>query len=84
MQERQRKGEKDRDLLVADILAYRSRFKEAARLYQRAGQEHRALNMYTDLRMFDQAQVNCTNETNELLHISGYLVDGITQIFLTL
>lgn len=54
--DRQRKGEKDRDLLVADILAYRGRFKEAARMYQRGGQEHRALNMYTDLRMFDLAQ----------------------------
>lgn len=52
-----RKGEKEKELYVADILAYRGKFKEAARVYQRCNQEHRALAMYTDLRMFDLAQV---------------------------
>nr|CAD7571465.1 unnamed protein product [Timema californicum] len=56
-QDRQRKGETEKDLLTADILAHRGKFKEAARLYQKLGQEQRALNMYTDLRMFDLAQV---------------------------
>ena len=56
-QERQKKGEKDKDLFVAELLAYKGRFKEAARVYQRTGTEHRALAMYTDLRMFDLAQV---------------------------
>ncbi|CAG2056799.1 unnamed protein product [Timema podura] len=55
-QDRQRKGETEKDLLTADILAHRGKFKEAARLYQKLGQEQRALNMYTDLRMFDLAQ----------------------------
>lgn len=58
MKERQQKGENSRDVFVGDIYAYRGKFKEAARLYQKAGQEHRALTMYTDLRMFDLAQVN--------------------------
>lgn len=58
MKERQQKGENNRDVFVGDIYAYRGKFKEAARLYQKAGQEHRALTMYTDLRMFDLAQVN--------------------------
>ncbi|PSN54470.1 Intraflagellar transport protein 122 [Blattella germanica] len=52
----QRKGEKDKDLYVADILSFRCKFKDAARLYQKCGQEQKALNMYTDLRMFDLAQ----------------------------
>jgi intraflagellar transport protein 122 len=56
-QEQQRRGEKDRGLLVADILAFCCRFKEAAHLYQKCRQEQKALNMYTDLRMFDLAQV---------------------------
>lgn len=42
--------------MVGDILAYRGRFKEAARMYQKGGCEHKALTMYTDLRMFDLAQ----------------------------
>ncbi|KAF2899366.1 hypothetical protein ILUMI_06809 [Ignelater luminosus] len=56
IQERQQKGENNRDVFIGDIYAYRGKFKEAARLYQKAGQEHRALTMYTDLRMFDLAQ----------------------------
>ncbi|XP_075229721.1 intraflagellar transport protein Oseg1 isoform X2 [Lycorma delicatula] len=55
-QERMRKGEREKELFIADILAYRGKFKEAARVYQRCTQEHRALAMYTDLRMFDLAQ----------------------------
>lgn len=44
-------------MLIGDILAYRGRFRDAARMYQKAGQEQKALTMYTDLRMFDLAQV---------------------------
>ncbi|KAB0796579.1 hypothetical protein PPYR_10640 [Photinus pyralis] len=56
IQERQEKGENNNDVFIGDVLAYRGRFKEAARLYVKAGQENRALAMYTDLRMFDLAQ----------------------------
>ncbi|XP_972704.1 intraflagellar transport protein 122 homolog [Tribolium castaneum] len=56
LQEQQKKGETNRDAMIGDIYAHRGRLKEAARLYQKAGQEHKALTMYTDLRMFDLAQ----------------------------
>lgn len=56
-QERQHKGERDKELVLADILAFRCKFKDAAHLYQKCSQEQKALNMYTDLRMFDLAQV---------------------------
>lgn len=46
----------NQDLLKAQVLAFRGRFKEAARLYQRSGNAHRAVTMYTNLRMFDLAQ----------------------------
>ncbi|KDR19634.1 hypothetical protein L798_06155, partial [Zootermopsis nevadensis] len=55
-QERQRKGERDKELFLADILAFRCKYKDAAHLYQKCSQEQKALNMYTDLRMFDLAQ----------------------------
>lgn len=43
--------------MLADIYARRGKFKEAAQLYQKAGQVSKALAMYTDLRMFNLAQV---------------------------
>lgn len=46
-------------MFVGELLAYKGRFKDAARAYQRCQQEHKALAMYTDLRMFDLAQVSC-------------------------
>ncbi|XP_022909973.2 intraflagellar transport protein 122 homolog [Onthophagus taurus] len=56
LQDRQKKGDNNKECMVADIYAYRGKFKEAARMYQKAGFEHKALTMYTDLRMFDLAQ----------------------------
>jgi len=55
-QERQSKGENNHDIFLADILAVRGQFKEAARLYKKANPK-KALEMYTDLRMFHLAQV---------------------------
>lgn len=57
VQERRRRGETSKTLFLADICAYRGEFRHAAQLYQEAGNEQRALDMFTDLRMFDQAQV---------------------------
>lgn len=57
LQELQQKGDLNRDAMIGEIYARRGKLKEAARLYQKAGQEHKALTMYTDLRMFDLAQV---------------------------
>lgn len=39
-----------------DILAYRNQLNEAGKLYKQAGHEDKAINMFTDMRMFDQAQ----------------------------
>lgn len=50
-------NDKDKHCLLADVLAYEGKFKEAARIYQKWGFEHKAFTMYTDLRMFDLAQV---------------------------
>lgn len=50
-------SDKDKHCLLADVLAYEGKFKDAARIYQKWGFEQKAFNMYTDLRMFDLAQV---------------------------
>lgn len=39
-----------------DVLAYRNQLNEASKLYKQAGHEDKAVNMFTDMRMFDQAQ----------------------------
>ena len=56
-QERKKRGENDNMVFLGDVYAYQGKFHEAAKLYKKAGQEHKALNMYTDLRMFDFAKV---------------------------
>ena len=39
------------------MLSYQGKFHEAAKLYKRSGHENLALDMYTDLRMFEYAKV---------------------------
>lgn len=57
MKEKGSHNDKNKHCLLADVLAYEGKFKEAARIYQKWGFEHKAFTMYTDLRMFDLAQV---------------------------
>ena len=56
-QDRQRKDETNNEVFLADILAYQGKFSEAAKLYRKSGNDQLAMNMYSDLRMFDLAQV---------------------------
>lgn len=44
-------------VFLGDVYAYQTKFHEAAKLYKKSNQEQRALNLYTDLRMFDYAKV---------------------------
>ena len=42
--------------LLAEIYAYQGKFSEAAKLFVKAGQVTRAVDMYCDLRQFDKAR----------------------------
>lgn len=39
------------------MFSYQGKFHEAAKLYKRSGHENLALDMYTELRMFEYAKV---------------------------
>ncbi|XP_036188151.1 intraflagellar transport protein 122 homolog isoform X7 [Myotis myotis] len=56
IEERKKQGETNNDLFLADVFAYQGKFHEAAKLYKRSGHENLALDMYTDLRMFEYAK----------------------------
>uniref|UniRef100_A0A8C9MBV0 Intraflagellar transport protein 122 homolog n=1 Tax=Panthera tigris altaica TaxID=74533 RepID=A0A8C9MBV0_PANTA len=51
-----KRGETNNDLFLADVFSYQGKFHEAAKLYKRSGHENLALDMYTDLRMFEYAK----------------------------
>lgn len=60
-QERKKHGENNNELFLADVYAYQGKFHEAAKLYKKSGHENLALDMYSDLRMFDYAKVIVCN-----------------------
>ena len=54
-----KRGETKMNNNLGDYYAYSGRFADAARNYQHAGAPERAMTMFSDLRMFDQAKVCC-------------------------
>lgn len=45
------------NVFIGDILAWQGKFQEAARLYRKCSRSDKAVALFTDLRLFDQAQV---------------------------
>lgn len=56
LRDKQKNSDQPKEVLLGDSLAFAGKFKDAARLYQRSGKSNKALQMYSDLRMFDLAQ----------------------------
>ncbi|XP_071295357.1 intraflagellar transport protein 122 homolog isoform X2 [Agelaius tricolor] len=56
IEDRKKHGENNQELFLADVYAYQGKFHEAAKLYKRSGHESLALEMYSDLRMFEHAK----------------------------
>lgn len=57
LQERKKRGEHDTMVFLGDVYGYQGKFHEGAKLYKKSNHEHKAMNMYTDLRMFEYAKV---------------------------
>ncbi|XP_069142693.1 intraflagellar transport protein 122 homolog isoform X2 [Argopecten irradians] len=56
IEERKKRGEQDTMVFLGDVYGYQGKFHEGAKLYKKANHEHKAMNMYTDLRMFEYAK----------------------------
>ncbi|CAI8013338.1 Intraflagellar transport protein 122 homolog, partial [Geodia barretti] len=56
IEERRKRGENINSVFLADFYAYQSKFEEAAQLYRKAGQDQKAVEMFTDLREFEKAK----------------------------
>lgn len=56
LMEKQKRGQLPKEVLQAEISAFNGKYKEAARFFDKCNMPQRALEMYSDLRMFDLAQ----------------------------
>ncbi|KIH58130.1 hypothetical protein ANCDUO_11671 [Ancylostoma duodenale] len=57
-------------IVRAHVLCYEGKFQEAAALYRANGDDNRAMQLFTDLRMFDEAQevmASASGETQRML-----------------
>jgi len=65
LRDQQQRSAVPKEVLLAENCAFAGKFKEAARLFLKCGQSSRALEMYTDLRMFDLAQEYIKDGTDQ-------------------
>ncbi|EJD73786.1 hypothetical protein LOAG_18816 [Loa loa] len=59
------KKDAKKELMLGFIKAYEGRYREAAILFRKTGCEQKTLEMFTDLRMFDQAQELLSSASGE-------------------
>lgn len=65
VKEAAKRGETKLNINLGDYYAYNGRFQDAARNYQQGGAPDRAMTMFSDLRMFDQARVKFIEITSK-------------------
>lgn len=66
----------DADVLRAELLAYQGKYQEAASTYIKSGHTDEAINMFCELKRFDEAQrfLKMSNNTLETKNIMSNLV----------
>jgi intraflagellar transport protein 122 len=52
----------DETFLLGDILAFQGKYHEAARCFIKSGLDARAIEMFCDMKMWDEARKVCTND----------------------
>ena len=67
--ERMRRGETNKQLFLGDIYALQGKYAEAAKVYKKSGYTSYAMNMYTDLRMFDLAKVGIQHQVTSVIFL---------------
>ena len=57
-------------IVLGDILAYQGKYVEAAKCFIRSNQEEKAVTMYCDLKMWEEARNCCSNKAHvaEMMH----------------
>eukprot|EP00965_Chrysotila_dentata_P221508 6192415-Pleurochrysis_carterae.AAC.2 len=63
--ESERKAGTDEQVLIATVLAYQGKYQEAARMYAKANRVDKAIELFTDLRMWDAAKQYSHNASGE-------------------
>jgi len=63
--------------LLGDVMAYRGYFGEAAKLYRQSRNDDKAVAMYTDLRMFEQAQEYMSSDSQNKMQLTKKRADWI-------
>eukprot|EP00906_Rhabdomonas_costata_P031099 RCo043952 len=54
----------DDQVFIAQIYAYQGKYREAAKYFCKSGNEHKAAEMYSDLKMWSEARKMCPNDEN--------------------
>jgi intraflagellar transport protein 122 len=63
--------------LLGDVMAYRGYFTEAAKLYRQSKNDNKAVSMYTDLKMFEQAQEYMSSDSQNKMQLTKKRADWI-------
>ena len=63
---------------LGDVMAYRGYYNDSAKLYRQSGNDNKAVTMYSDLRMFDQAQeLLSTSDSQDKMQLTKRRADWI-------
>ena len=69
----------NQDLFLAEVLAYQGRFKDAAKMFAKAQAPEKAMEMFSDLRQFDEARKWAEDYASQAGSLGGRSVQDLVQ-----